>query len=136
MQTQFQSICSLVGRLLLAAVFLPAGISKITGFAGTVGYINSVGMPLPTVAAVGAILIEVLASLALIFGFKTRIAALVLAAFTLIASFFFHNFWALPEAQQMMQQLMFFKNVGLIGGLLTLAAWGAGKLSIDAKQGA
>jgi putative oxidoreductase len=136
MQTQFQSIYSLVGRVMLAAVFLPAGISKITGFAGTVGYISSVGMPLPTVAAAGAILIEVLGSLALILGFQTRLAALVLAAFTLVASFFFHNFWALPEAQQMMQQLMFFKNIGLIGGLLTLAAWGAGKLSLDAKQGA
>jgi putative oxidoreductase len=135
MQTQLQSIYSLVGRLMLAAVFLPAGLSKITGFAGTVGYISSVGMPLPTVAAGGAALVEVLGGLALILGFKTRYAALALAAFTLVASFFFHNFWALPEAQQMMQQLMFFKNIGLIGGLLTVAAWGAGALSLDAKLG-
>jgi putative oxidoreductase len=135
MQTQLQSIYSLVGRLLLAAVFLPAGLSKITGFAGTVGYIGSVGMPLPTASAVAAIAVEVLGGLALVFGFQTRIAALVLAAFTLVASFFFHNFWTLPEAQQMMQQLMFFKNIGLVGGLLTLAAWGAGTLSLDAKRG-
>jgi putative oxidoreductase len=135
MQTQLQSIYSLVGRLLLAAVFLPAGLSKITGFAGTVGYIGSVGMPLPTASAVAAIAVEVLGGLALVFGFQTRIAALALAAFTLVASFFFHNFWTLPEAQQMMQQLMFFKNIGLVGGLLTLAAWGAGTLSLDAKRG-
>lgn len=135
MQTQLQSIYSLVGRLLLAAVFLPAGFSKITGFAGTVGYIGSVGMPMPTVSAVAAIAVEILGGLALVLGFQTRIAALVLAAFTLVASFFFHNFWALPEAQQMMQQLMFFKNIGLVGGLLTLAAWGAGKLSLDSKFG-
>jgi putative oxidoreductase len=135
MQTQLQSIYSLVGRLLLAAVFLPAGLSKIAGFAGTVGYIGSVGMPLPTVSAVVAIAVEVLGGLALVLGFQTRIAALVLAAFTLVASFFFHNFWTLPEAQQMMQQLMFFKNIGLVGGLLTLAAWGAGALSLDAKRG-
>lgn len=135
MQTQLQSIYSLVGRLLLAAVFLPAGLSKITGFAGTVGYIGSVGMPMPTASAVVAIAVEVLGGLALVLGFQARIAALVLAAFTLVASFFFHNFWTLPEAQQMMQQLMFFKNIGLVGGLLTLAAWGAGALSLDAKRG-
>lgn len=135
MQTQLQSIYSLVGRLLLAAVFLPAGLSKIAGFAGTVGYIGSVGLPLPTVSAVVAIAVEVLGGLALILGFQTRIAALALAAFTLVATFFFHNFWTLPEAQQMMQQLMFFKNIGLVGGLLTLAAWGAGALSLDAKRG-
>jgi putative oxidoreductase len=135
MQTQLQSIYSLLGRVLLAAVFLPAGVSKITGFAGTVGYISSVGMPLPTAAAAAAILIEVLGSLALILGFKIRIAALALAVFTLVASLFFHNFWALPAEQQMMQQLMFFKNIGLVGGLLTVAAWGAGQFSIDAKQG-
>ncbi|MDO8732701.1 MAG: DoxX family protein [Actinomycetota bacterium] len=134
MQTQLQSIYSLVGRLLLAVVFLPAGLSKISGFAGTVGYITSVGMPMPTVAAALAILVEIAGGLALIFGFQTRIAALVLAAFTLVASFFFHKFWALPEAQQMMQQLMFFKNIGIVGGLLTLAAWGAGAWSLDARR--
>lgn len=133
MQTKLQSVFSLVGRLLLAFVFVPAGLSKISGFAGTVGYISSVGMPLPSVSAVVAILVEVGCGIALLLGFQTRIAALILAAFTLVASFFFHNFWTLPEAQQMMQQLMFFKNIGIVGGLLTLAAWGAGALSVDAK---
>ncbi|MEO6292580.1 MAG: DoxX family protein [Burkholderiaceae bacterium] len=133
MQTKLQSVFSLVGRLLLAFVFVPAGLSKISGFAGTVGYITSVGMPLPSVSAVVAILVEVGCGIALLAGFQTRIAALILAAFTLVASFFFHNFWTLPEAQQMMQQLMFFKNIGIVGGLLTLAAWGAGALSVDAK---
>ena len=133
MQTKLQSVFSLVGRLLLAFVFIPAGLSKISGFAGTVGYISSVGMPLPSVSAVVAILVEVGCGIALLAGFQTRIAALVLAVFTLVASFFFHNFWTLPEAQQMMQQLMFFKNIGIVGGLLTLAAWGAGALSVDAK---
>lgn len=135
METKLQSVLSLAGRLLLALVFIPAGLSKISGFAGTVGYISSVGMPLPSVSAVVAILVEVGCGIALLLGFQTRIAALVLAVFTLVASFFFHNFWTLPEAQQMMQQLMFFKNIGIVGGLLTLAAWGAGALSVDAKLG-
>lgn len=136
MLQSLQTPLSLVGRLLLALLFLPAGLSKISGFAGTVGYIASSGMPLPTVSAVVAIVIEVGAALALVVGWQTRWAALLLALFTLVASFFFHNFWALPADQAFMQQLMFFKNIAVVGGLLTLAAWGAGALSMDAKRAA
>ncbi|WP_295855593.1 DoxX family protein [uncultured Xylophilus sp.] len=132
--TTGQNLSVLVGRLLLAALFLPAGVGKIAGFAGTVGYITSKGLPMPEVAAVVAILVEVLGGLALIAGFKTRYAALALAVFTAVATFFFHNFWAVPEAQKMTQQLMFFKNVAVVGGLLVLAAWGAGAFSVDAKR--
>jgi putative oxidoreductase len=132
--TAFQTPLSLLGRVLLAMLFLPAGLSKIGGFAGTVGYIASKGLPLPEVGAVVAIAIEVLGSLALISGWGTRVAALVLAAFTLVATVIFHNFWAVPADQQMVQQLMFLKNVAVIGGLLTLAAWGAGRLSLDARR--
>jgi putative oxidoreductase len=133
--SNFQNPLAFVGRLLLALLFLPAGLSKISGFAGTVGYIASKGMPIPTAAAVVAIIVEVVAPLALIAGFGTRWAALVLAGFTLVATFVFHNFWALPADQVMMQQLMFFKNIAVIGGLLTLAAHGAGAWSVDAKRG-
>ena len=119
MFTSLQNPLALASRLLLAALFLPAGISKLTGFAGTVGYITSVGLPMPTVAAAVAAAVEVLGSLALIFGFGTRLAALALAFFTLVASFFFH---------------VFFKNVGVTGGLLALAAFGAGGWSLDARQ--
>lgn len=134
MFANLQNPFALASRLLLAALFLPAGISKITGFAGTVGYITSVGMPMPTVAAAVAVAVEVLGSLALIFGLGTRFAALVLAGFTLVASFFFHAYWNLPADKQMMQQLMFFKNVGVTGGLLALAAFGAGAWSLDARR--
>jgi putative oxidoreductase len=136
MSTSLQNPLALASRLLLASLFLPAGIGKISGFAGTVGYISSVGLPMPTVAAAVAAAVEVVGSLALIFGFGTRLAALALALFTLVASFFFHAYWSLPAAQQMMQQLMFFKNVGVVGGLLALAAFGAGGWSIDARRGA
>ena len=125
---------SLVGRLLIAVLFLPAGISKIAGFAGTVGYIASKGAPVPEVAAIIAIIVEVGGGLALILGFKARWAALALAAFTLVATVMFHNYWTFPAEQQMMQQLMFMKNVAVIGGLLTLAAWGAGAWSVDGKS--
>lgn len=125
---------TLVGRVLMAALFLPAGVSKIAGFAGTVGYIASKGVPLPEAAAIIAIIVEVGGGLALILGVKTRWAALALALFTLIATFMFHNYWTLPADQQMVQQLMFMKNIAVIGGLLTLAAWGAGAWSMDGKQ--
>jgi putative oxidoreductase len=129
-----QNPLSLVGRLLLALLFLPAGISKIGGFAGTAGYIASKGLPMPELGAVIAIVVEVLGGLALIAGFGTRVAALVLAVFTLVATVFFHAYWAVPAEMQMVQQLMFFKNIAVVGGLLVLAAFGAGGWSLDAKR--
>lgn len=131
-----QSPFSLIGRLLLAALFLPAGLSKIGGFDGTVGYIASAGLPMPQLAAVVAIAVEVLAPTALILGWGTRWAALVLALFTLVATLGFHNFWAMPADQAYLQQLMFFKNIAVVGGLLVLAAHGAGALSLDARRAA
>ena len=136
MSNALQNPVSLVGRILLAALFLPAGIGKLTGFAGTVGYIASVGLPLPQVGAALALIVEIVGGIALITGFGTRFAALALAVFTAVASFFFHNYWAAPAEQQMVQQLMFFKNVAVVGGLLTLAAWGAGSWSLDARRSA
>ncbi len=124
----------LAGRLLLVALFLPAGIAKLTGFAGTVGYISSVGLPLPSVAAALAAVVEIGGALALLFGFGTRLAALALAGFTLVASFFFHAYWAVPADQAFMQQLLFFKNIAVTGGLLVLAAHGAGAWSVDARK--
>ncbi|MDO6385300.1 MULTISPECIES: DoxX family protein [Uliginosibacterium] len=129
-----QNPLSFASRLLLAALFLPAGIGKLTGFAGTVGYIASVGLPLPAVGAALALVVEIVGSLALIAGFGTRIAALVLAAFTLVASFFFHAYWAVPADQQLVVQLLFFKNIAVVGGLLSVAAWGAGGWSLDARR--
>jgi putative oxidoreductase len=129
-----QNGLALTGRVLLAALFLPAGISKLTGFAGTVGYIGSVGLPAPTLAAALALVVEIAGGLALLAGFGTRVAALALALFTLVASVFFHNFWGVPADQAFMQQLMFFKNIAVVGGLLVLAAHGAGAWSLDARQ--
>ena len=125
---------NLMGRLLLAALFLPAGLSKLSGFEGTVDYIGSVGLPLPTVAAGAALALEILGSVALIVGFQTRIVAAMLAVFTFVASIFFHAFWAATPEQAFVQQLLFFKNIGVIGGLLVLASSGAGAWSIDSKK--
>lgn len=135
MFAKLQDPLALAGRLLMAVLFLPAGIGKLTGFAGTVGYISSVGLPMPQLAAVVALLVEIVGGAALVVGFGTRIAAVVLAVFTLVASVLFHAFWAVPADQQMIAQLLFYKNVAVIGGLLTIAAWGAGAWSVDARRG-
>jgi putative oxidoreductase len=134
MTKTFQNSLALVSRLFFVALFLPAGIGKITGFSGTVGYISSVGLPLPTLGAILALAVEVLGSLALLAGFGTRLAALILAAFTLVASFFFHAYWAVPADQAFVTQLLFFKNIAVVGGLLALAANGAGAWSLDARN--
>ena len=134
MSKSVQNALNLASRLLFVIFFLPAGIGKLTGFAGTVGYISSVGLPLPAIGAALALTVEIVGSLALLAGFGTRIAALVLAVFTLVASFFFHAYWAVPADQAMVTQLLFFKNIAVVGGLLAVAANGAGAWSLDARR--
>lgn len=135
MLNSLQNPLALIGRILLALMFVLAGFSKIGGFAGTVGYMQAAGMPAASVLAVMTIILELGGGLALVFGLYTRWAALALGLFTLLATFIFHNFWAQPEAQQMMQQLLFMKNISVAGGMFVLAAFGAGALSLDAKRG-
>lgn len=134
MSQPIQNAFTLAARLLFVLLFLPAGISKVTGFAGTAGYIALVGLPLASLGAVVAILVEVLGGLALLAGFRTRIAAVVLATFTLAASVFFHAYWSAPADQAMVQQLLFNKNLAVVGGLLALAVSGAGQWSLDARR--
>lgn len=129
-----QNPLSLIGRILLALLFVPSGFSKIGGFAGTVGYIASKGVPLPELAAAAAIGIELGLGLLLLVGWQTRWAVLGIALFTVVITFIFHNFWAVPAEQVTAQQQNFFKNMAAVGGLLTVAAWGAGAWSVDGNQ--
>ena len=119
-----------VGRLLLSLLFLVAGFGKLTDIAGTAGWFGSIGLPAPTVVAVVVGLLELVGGLAILVGFKARIAALVLAAFTVGATLIAH----LDFADQV-QQLMFLKNLSITGGLLFVAVFGAGSLSIDGRRG-
>ena len=129
-----QDFMSLLGRALLALLFIPAGWGKIAGFAGVAGYIASKGVPLPEVCAALAIAAELGLGLLLLVGFQARWAALGLAIFVAVITPIFHNFWAMPEAQVMMQKQAFFKNLAVAGGLLAIAAFGAGGFSIDGKR--
>ena len=131
-----QGIPVLIARILLALMFLLAGISKFAGLDGTAGYIASKGLPLPQLLAIGTATLEVVGAVLLILGWQARWAALALAAFTLLASVLFHNFWAMPAEQQMVQQLMFMKNISVVGGLLVVFGLGAGTLSLDQRRAA
>lgn len=129
MLTSLQNPLSLVGRALLALLFIPAGFSKMTGFAGAVGYAAAKGVPLPEVAIAIAVVVELGLGLLLLVGFQTRRAALAIAFFTVVITFIFHPLSDPAQAQA------FFKNIAVVGGLLTVAAWGAGGWSVDAKGG-
>ena len=96
MSNSIQNPLNLIGRLLLVALFLPAGIGKLTGFAGTVGYIASIGLPMPTLGAALALIVEIVGSLALLAGYQTRIAALVLASIGCIVWLATRNLRSLP----------------------------------------
>lgn len=125
---------TLLGRVLITLLFIPAGLGKIGGFQGAVDYIAAAGVPLPAVAAVLTIVVEVGVAAALLMGWQTRWAALILALFTLAAALMFHAFWASPPDQKTMQSINFFKNLAIVGGLLFVAAHGGGPYSVDAKR--
>lgn len=125
---------ALIGRVLIAILFVPAGWAKIGGFAGTAGYIASKGIPLPEVAAALAIAVELGLGLLLLVGWQTRWAALGLAIFVAVITPMFHNYWAMPEAQVMMQRQAFFKNFAIVGGLLAFAAFGPGRFSVEGRK--
>ena len=133
--TSTQNLLTLVGRALIALLFIPAGFAKLGGFAGVTGYIASKGVPLPEVAAAIAIVAELGLGLLVLFGWKARWAALGLAVFVLVITPIFHNFWASAPAQVGAQQLNFYKNLAIAGGLLLIAAFGAGGWSLDARLG-
>jgi putative oxidoreductase len=122
----------LLGRILLAAVFLVAGIRKVMAIAGTVGYFTKLGLPMPEVLVYVAIVIEIGGALLLITGWKSRLAAWLLMIFVLIATFYAHRFWQISDAAQYGNQLNhFLKNFAIIGGLLFVAACGPGSMSVD-----
>ena len=124
------SLGILAGRILLSIMFIVAGYGKLTAIAGTAGWFASIGIPVPTVTAVVVGLVELVGGIAILVGYQTRIAALVLAAFTVAATLIAHT-----DLADQVQQLFFMKNLSVTGGFLVLAAAGAGALSIDARRG-
>jgi len=124
----------LLGRILIAFIFIFAGFGKVTGFDGTVGYIASKGLPLPAWAAVAAIIVELGGGILLVAGWKARWAAAAMLLFTAMAALLFHNFWAVPVEQAQNQMIHFMKNVSMMGGLLYVVVYGSGPISVDANS--
>lgn len=118
---------SLVARILLSHIFIMAGISKITGYAGTQGYMDALGVPgmlLPLV-----IILELCGGLALLVGWQTRLISYAIAGFTVVAAIIFHS-----NLSDQMQMILFMKNFAIAGGLLLLAEHGAGAYSLDNRK--
>src|SRR6185503_5814450 len=124
----------LVGRIMIAIVFLSSAWGKLTGFDATAGAMAGRGMPMPQVLLVLAIAIELAGSVLLVIGWQTRWAALALAVFLTVASLYFHNYWSYPPDQQRNQRNHFMKNVGFVGGLIFIMGMGAGPLGLDNRR--
>ncbi|MDQ3027251.1 MAG: DoxX family protein [Pseudomonadota bacterium] len=127
------NIAALVGRILLALIFVIAGFGKISGFEGTVGYMASKGLPMPQVLLVLTILLELGGGLLLIIGWKVRWVTLAFFLWLIPTTLIFHKFWGIEAAQVQNQMNHFLKNVSIMGGMLLLWASGAGAYSLDKK---
>ncbi|MBA4164970.1 MAG: LysR family transcriptional regulator [Erythrobacter sp.] len=121
-------LLALGARVLIAPIFVLSGAAKLADPAGTIGYIGSVGLPFAEAGYAAAVAVELIGGLALLVGFKTRIAAIALALFTLAAALTFH--FQLGDQNQFIH---FFKNLAMAGGLLQIVAFGAGRFSLDRR---
>lgn len=131
--TQLLTYAAPLGRVLLSIMFITSGLQKITGYAGTQGYMEMMGVPgflLPIV-----IIVEVLGGIALLIGWQARLSAFLLAGFSLVSGFLFHYLPSLGmegmEAQG--QMISFMKNVTIAGGMLMVTAFGPGALSVEKR---
>ncbi|MCV0352407.1 MULTISPECIES: DoxX family protein [Nitratireductor] len=121
-----QNAIILIGRILISVIFIMSGFGKITDIGGTAGYFGAVGLPLPVVTAWLVALLELVGGLAILVGFKARIAALLLAVFSIASGLVAHF-----DFSDQMQTIMFMKNLSMAGGLLLLTAFGSGALSLE-----
>ncbi|MGM8870431.1 DoxX family protein [Psychrobacter sp. 2Y5] len=121
---RFQDISMLLGRVFLSLIFIVSGFNKITDYAGTQGYMESMGVPALMLPLV--IILELLGGIAILIGFKTRIVAILFIGFNVISALLFHS-----DFGDQTQMTMFMKNIAIAGGFLLLFAHGAGSYSVD-----
>ncbi len=121
--TTYNPVVPLVGRILMAAIFLIAGAGKAMKFAGTVAYFTKLAFPAPEVTTVIAIVVELGGAILLIVGWRTRWVVWLLALFVLIATFAAHRFWEFDAAQHANQMNHFLKNLAIIGGMSYVATF-------------
>jgi putative oxidoreductase len=127
-------ISLLIGRALLGIYFILPGMQKISGYQGSIDYMTAHNVPLIDLLLPLTIVIQLSAGIAIILGYQGKLAALVLAGLTLVISLYMHNFWAMAEGLERTHELQnFFKNMGIMAGLLVMSSLGAGPLSLDSK---
>lgn len=131
--SQSGAVVALVGRLLIALLFIVFGYLKLTNFPGTVNYFAKWDFPMPPATAVVAIVFELGFGVLLAIGWKARWWAWALALYTVIAAAVAHRYWTYESAQVFAQTSFFYKNLSIVGGLLYVAAFGPGALSIDKR---
>jgi len=129
----YDPIFNLAARVLLAALFLVNGYLKLTGYSGTVGYMGKVGLPVPELMTILAIVIELGGGLLLVIGWRTRWVAWLLILFVVVATFTAHRFWSVEAALWFGEMNNFLKNAAIIGGLLLVATYGPGPLSVEKR---
>jgi putative oxidoreductase len=132
---RFRNEVILTARILLVALFVIFGWSKLTDYSGTVSYMAMTGAPAPQISAAIAILIEFFVGIAILVGIFTRPLALVMAIYTLATAFIGHHYWTMSGAEQLANETNFYKNVSIMAGFLLLYITGAGKYSLDATFG-
>ncbi|MFP3473422.1 MULTISPECIES: DoxX family protein [Burkholderia] len=123
------SAIPLVGRTLIAAIFFISGFGKLMAPDATMAYIGSLGLPAPALGLIGALVLELAGATLLVIGYKTRVVALLLAAYAVVTALIFHH--ALADQNQMFH---FLKNLAMAGGLLQVVAFGAGAFSLDNRR--
>ena len=131
--TNITNLAALVGRILLAILFITSGWSKIGGFEQTAAYMASKGLPMAQVLLVLTILVELGGGLLIAIGYKARWAALAVFLFLIPVTFIFHPYWSFPAAEMRTQSIMFWKNISIMGGMLMVFAFGPGAYSVDKR---
>lgn len=130
-----QGIAQVVGRLMIAAIFLLSAVgNKIPQFGNVAQYMASEGVPAPQIMLAGAIVFLLAGSVSVIAGFKTRIGAALLLVFLVLATYYFHDFWTFEGQEREMQMIQFLKNLSMMGTMLVLMANGPGPFSVDERQ--
>jgi putative oxidoreductase len=136
MPRTFQGIVAVLGRVLLCTIFFTAAVgNKIPHFQAVAGLMAQKGVPAPQVMLAGAIVFLIAGSLSVVLGYKARIGAFLLLVFLVLATYYFHNFWALNDPQARQEQtIQFMKNLGLMGAMLLVIANGTGPMSLDGRR--
>lgn len=132
----YDRVVPLIGRILISVVFLFSGYGKLSSFGGSAAFLASKHFPIPSAMLAGAIIVEIIGGLCLIFGFKARLAAFIMFLYLIPATLVFHNFWVMQGFARIDNEGHFLKNLAIMGGLLMVSAYGPGKPSLDERASA